>query len=182
MAVELETPRLRLRGHRPDDLDAYAAMWSHPEVVRYIGGTPFSREQAWTRLLRNVGLWQLIGYGLWAVEDRATGAFLGEVGFHDLKRQLEPSLDGLLEFGIAFVPTAQGRGIGTEAGRAAIAWANAAFPERRQVCIVEPVNEPSVALVGKLGFRLLERSFYHGTPILVMERPRLKGANDAAGR
>ena len=55
----IETLRLRLRPYRLDDFEAYAAMWGDPAVVRYIGGVPFSREAAWTRFLRQIGLWQL---------------------------------------------------------------------------------------------------------------------------
>ena len=39
-------------GHRREDFDACAAMWANPDVVRYIGGKPFTREEVWARLLR----------------------------------------------------------------------------------------------------------------------------------
>ena len=47
MIPTLETPRLRLRAYRREDFDAYAALWAEPAVVRFIGGTPLSREAAW---------------------------------------------------------------------------------------------------------------------------------------
>jgi len=90
----LDTPRLRLRTYRLDDFEAYAALWAEPAVVRFIGGTPVSREAAWTRFLRQIGLWHHLGFGLFALEDRATGAFIGEAGFHDLRRALTPSIEG----------------------------------------------------------------------------------------
>lgn len=40
----LTTPRLTLRTFRRDDLPLYAALNADPEVVRYLGGTPLSRE------------------------------------------------------------------------------------------------------------------------------------------
>jgi len=43
----LETERLRLRGHRVEDLDASAAMWSDPKVVRHVGGRLNTREECW---------------------------------------------------------------------------------------------------------------------------------------
>ena len=88
----LETERLRLRGHRRDDFAASAAMWADPIVTRYIGGKPLSPEEAWGKMLRYAGLWSLLGYGYWAVEERASGEFAGELGFADLKRDIEPSL------------------------------------------------------------------------------------------
>ena len=45
--------------------------------------------------LRHGGSWSLIGYGFWAVEEKATGRFIGECGFHDLKRDIKPSIEGI---------------------------------------------------------------------------------------
>jgi RimJ/RimL family protein N-acetyltransferase len=93
----LETARVRLRPYRLTDFDAYAALWADPDVVRFLGGTPFTREQAWIRFLRQIGLWHHLGFGFWVIEDRASGAFAGECGFHDLQRGLTPTLDGTME-------------------------------------------------------------------------------------
>src|ERR1035438_972988 len=88
----LETERLRLRGHRLDDFDASAAMWADPNVTKHIGGHPLTEEEAWTKFLRYVGHWALLGFGYWVVEEKATGNFVGEIGFADYKRDLLPSL------------------------------------------------------------------------------------------
>jgi RimJ/RimL family protein N-acetyltransferase len=44
---ELETNRLRLRGHRLEDFEDCFALWSDPDVVRYIGGKPLGRKSVW---------------------------------------------------------------------------------------------------------------------------------------
>jgi RimJ/RimL family protein N-acetyltransferase len=93
----LETPRLRLRPHRLDDFDAYAAMWADPAVTRFIGGVPFTREQAWTRFLRQAGMWQQMSFGFFALEDRESGTFTGECGFHELRRDVLPAIEGTME-------------------------------------------------------------------------------------
>ncbi len=85
-------------------------MWAEPAVYRFIGGVAFTREQAWTRFLRQIGLWHHLGFGFWAIEDKATGAFGGECGFHDLHRAMEPSIEGTMEAGWGLVPRLQGRG------------------------------------------------------------------------
>jgi RimJ/RimL family protein N-acetyltransferase len=41
----LETDRLRLRAHTAEDFAASAAMWGDPDVTRFIGGRPFTREE-----------------------------------------------------------------------------------------------------------------------------------------
>jgi len=84
VAPALETDRLVLRVHRLDDLAACAAMWADPLVTRHIGGKPSTPQATWLRMLRYPGLWALLGFGYWAVEEKATGAFVADVGFADL--------------------------------------------------------------------------------------------------
>src|ERR1700736_5753720 len=88
----METERLRLRGHTIEDASKVKALWSDSEVTRYIGGKPLTDEECWSRLLRYVGHWSLLGFGFWIVEEKLTGDFVGEVGFSDYKRDLEPAL------------------------------------------------------------------------------------------
>lgn len=166
----IETPRLVLRPHRPDDFDAYAAMWSDPAVTRFIGGRPFTREQSWTRFLRVHGLWSVLGFGSFAIEDRESGAFLGEAGFHDLRRDVVPSLEGTLETGWVLVPAAHGRGIASEAVGAVLGWAGAHFPDRRITCMIEPAHAASIRVAARQGFREFARTHYLGTPVLLFER------------
>jgi RimJ/RimL family protein N-acetyltransferase len=75
----LETERLRLRGHRLDDFVQCAAMWADRNVTRHIGGKPLTEEESWTRLLRYVGHWALLGFGYWVAEEKASGNFVGEI-------------------------------------------------------------------------------------------------------
>ena len=63
LVPELETPRLSLRGHRVEDLEDCAAMWGDPQVTRHIGGRPSTKEEVWSRLVRYVGHWALLGFG-----------------------------------------------------------------------------------------------------------------------
>ena len=111
-APVIETQRTILRSHRSDDFDTYVAMWADPAVTRFIGGKPRTREESWMRFLRHAGLWSLLGYGFWAVEEKATGRFIGEAGFHDLKRNMAPSIEGIPEAGWALASNAHGRGLG----------------------------------------------------------------------
>lgn len=166
----IETARLRLRAHRADDLADCAAMWADPAVTRYIGGKPATRQETWTKLLRYAGLWSLLGYGYWALEDRATGGFVGELGFADFMRDMEPSLAGRPEIGWALAPHAHGNGYATEAVRAAVAWGDAAFGSTRTVCLIGPENVASIRVAEKCGYRELARSAYKGEATIVFER------------
>ncbi len=166
----LETDRLRLREHRLDDFAASAAMWADPIVTRYIGGKPLSPEEAWGKMLRYAGLWSLLGYGYWAVEERASGDFAGELGFADLKRDIEPSLGDVPELGWALVSRFHGKGYATEAVRAALAWGDQHFGATRTVCIIHPDNLASIRVAAKCGYREYHRTLYKEHEVVLLAR------------
>ena len=164
----IETERLILRPHRAEDYDDLAAMWADPGVTRFIGGRPSTSEESWARLLRYCGLWGLLGFGYWAVRERATGRFVGEVGFADFRRGL--GFDGVPEGGWILMPWAQGRGLAGEAVRAALAWGDARGWDR-SVCIIDPDNAPSLRLAGACGYQETGRITYKDHPVVLLERP-----------
>ncbi|MEO8727646.1 MAG: GNAT family N-acetyltransferase, partial [Acidobacteriaceae bacterium] len=126
----IETSRLLLRPHRPDDFTASAAMWADPAVTRHIGGKPLSAQEVWARLLRYAGHWCWMGFGYWAIEEKASGTFAGELGFANYKRDI-PSIQDLPEMGWVLARTMQGKGYATEAVRAALAWGDTRFESMR---------------------------------------------------
>ncbi|HZH50772.1 MAG TPA: GNAT family N-acetyltransferase [Microvirga sp.] len=166
----IETERLVLRSHRLDDFEDCAAMWADPEVTRHIGGRPSTQAESWTRLLRYVGHWSLLGFGYWAVEERASGRFLGELGFADFRRDLNTGLEDVPEIGWVLAPHAQGRGYATEGVRAALAWGDAHFDGMRTFCIVSPENLPSIRVAEKCGYREFARTTYNDQPTVVFVR------------
>ncbi len=166
----IETTRLILSGHSLDDFGDCAAMWADPEVTRHIGGRPFSREEVWTKLLRYVGHWALLGFGYWVIRERASGRFVGEIGFADFKREIEPSLDGAPELGWALARSAHGRGLATAAVTAALTWAATRFASTRTVCLIDPENLPSIRVAEKCGFKEFARTTYKGGPTILFER------------
>jgi RimJ/RimL family protein N-acetyltransferase len=166
----VETQRLRLRRHQLDDFEECAAMWADPGVTRYIGGKPFSREEAWTKLLRYVGHWSLLGFGYWAIEERATSRFVGEMGFADFKRDIEPALEDTPELGWVLASGAHGKGYATEAVRAAIAWGKQRFKDKRTVCLIHPENVASIRVAEKCGFQEFRRTTYKGHPTILFAR------------
>lgn len=176
----LETPRLLLRPYRLEDFDAYARMWAEPEVTRFIGGQPLSREAAWVRFLRQIGLWYHLGFGFFVVEARESGRLIGETGFHDMKRTLVPPIEGTMEAGWALAAAAQGKGLAEEAMRAALAWGDAHGRGSSFTCMIEPDHAASLHVAGKLGFVRLTEGLYAGRPVMLLERPR--GAKAAGWR
>ena len=172
VAPILTTERLTLRGFRADDFDRCLRMWSDPTVTRYIGGRPTTEAETWSRLQRYTGMWSLLGFGYWAVEEDATGRYIGDVGFGDHRRVMQPAISGLPEIGWVLAPEAHGRGFATESVRAALAWSDAHLPlHPTTVCIIDPDNHASIRVAQKTGFGEAQDAVYNGNPTLLFARP-----------
>jgi RimJ/RimL family protein N-acetyltransferase len=169
-STTIDTERLTMRRPRLEDFEDSLAMWSDPAVTRYIGGKPSTREEAWFRLLRGVGHWELMGFGFWVVREKSTGRFVGEVGFANLRREIEPSLGDAKETGWVLSPWSHGKGFATEAVNAALRWVEGRFGPERVVCIIDLGNEASLNVAHKCGFREFTRGTYKGEPIRMLER------------
>jgi RimJ/RimL family protein N-acetyltransferase len=166
----LQTERLILRGHRMDDFPAYAAMWATEEVPRFIGGKPLTEEEAWSKFLRVAGQWPILGFSFFAVEERASGRFIGETGFVEGRRAIVPSLIGVPEIGWGFAPDVHGKGYAFEAASAALHWGQTHFGKVPMRCIIAPENIRSLNLAKKLGFVELLRTTYKDEPTVMLER------------
>ncbi len=176
----LTTERLVLREHRPSDFDSIAELLGDIEVVRYITGKPIAREDAWMRFLRNIGHWQLLGFGMWIVVDRTSGLFLGVIGLGEFRRDGLPQLGSDPEVGWLLTPAAQGRGLATEAVTAAVAWAAEHFGSaRRLVCIIDPRNDSSLSVAKKCGFERFGTAVYHGETLALFERRSVSRSEEA---
>jgi RimJ/RimL family protein N-acetyltransferase len=168
-APAIETERLVLRAHRLDDFDACVAMWSDPIVTRYIGGKPSTAQETWFRMLRYAGHWDFLRYGYWAVIEKSSGVFIGELGFADYRRDIA-SIEGVPELGWALIPSAHGKGYATEALRGAVAWGDEHLEAGRTVCIIHPENAASLRVAQKLGYREIDRVIFGGQPTVLFER------------
>jgi RimJ/RimL family protein N-acetyltransferase len=168
--MNLDTDRLVLRVPTASDFEDSAAMWGDAEVTRHIGGKPSTREECWARILRHVGHWAVLGFGYWTVRERGSGAFVGDVGFLNLKRDIDPPLGNAPEIGWVLSPRAHGRGFATEAARAALAWGDAHFSGATTVCIIVPEHRASLRVAEKCGFQPARRALYHGDEVIVLER------------
>jgi len=166
----LATARLTLAPPELSDFEDSAALWSDPLVTRHLGGRTSTPEESWARLLRARGLWALLGYGYWAARETATGRYVGEVGFADFHRGIEPSIDGIPEMGWVLAGWAQGQGFASEAIVGALAWGRSQWGDAPVVCIIDPDNTPSLNLAGKMDFLEVARTTYRDAPTVLLRR------------
>jgi RimJ/RimL family protein N-acetyltransferase len=169
-APDILTDRLKLRHYRPSDLKSLSRMAAAPEMFRYSERGPMTREEAWGRLLRHVGHWQIMRYGIFAVEDRSTGRYVGETGVADFRRNLGSDFDRFPESTWSIVPEAQGQGFASEAALAALRWLERGWPGAETVCLIHIENLSSLRVAEKLGYRQVGEVDYRGYRAFKLKR------------
>ena len=165
----LETQRLTLREFRLEDFEAFAEMWADPEVVAHISGVVRTRSESWFRLMSHAGAWPINGFGYWVVVEKASGKFAGHVGFGEMMREIEPSIEGQPEAGWVLAQWAHGKGYATEAMQAALEWGLPRFGGTAPVAIMDPDYLPTRRVAQKCGFVKKSLATYKGEPCLMME-------------
>jgi RimJ/RimL family protein N-acetyltransferase len=163
----VETPRLVLRGFTPADVDPYARMLAHPEVARFLGdGQPLSRADAWRQMAMIIGHWELRGFGLWAVEERASGRLLGRIGCH------EPEGWPAFELGYALARDAWGQGFAREGAAAALDFARRVLRRQEIISLIRPANRASIRVAEHFGARRTGSVEFFGAPTEFYTYPR----------
>lgn len=166
----LTTERLTLTPVAPGDFEDLCALWADPAFTHAIFPSVLSSEDVWFRLLRDIGHWQTLGHGNWAIRETATGAYVGSVGVLDYRRILVPVMDAP-ELGWGVAPRFQGKGLAFEALSAALAWCDEELNIVRTVCMISPDNAPSHALAARVGYAPYADATYKGEPVVLLERP-----------
>ena len=169
MTTTLITERLTLSPVGVPDFEDLVKLWGDPVFAASIFPAPLSSEDVWFRLLRDIGHWEALGYGNWAIRETATGAYVGSVGVLDYRRLLDPPFDAP-ELGWGGAPRFQGKGMAFEALSAALAWCDDALNAPRTVCMISPDNAPSHALADRAGYVRYADAVYKGEPVVLLER------------
>jgi len=151
------------------DLDEAAAMLGDPRVMRYVDGGTRDRANTTRALEANERCWAANGWGLWAIRDVTSGAFVGQAG-------LQPVTEihgATAEFSIIVSRRSWGTGVATEAGHAIVfdAWQRYSGSEIHAV--VHPDDPASGPLLRKLGFRLQDEGLIGGEMVQVWHIQRL---------
>jgi RimJ/RimL family protein N-acetyltransferase len=156
----IETERLILRGYRPEDAAPLAVLQGDMQMMRFMGGeTDDTLANAYQIILTHTGHWVLHGFGKWAVEEKATGRFIGRVGFLDFPHDWPG-----LELGWFIAPDLWGRGYAAEAGRAARDWGFRVLGSQHMLSMIHQDNAASMAVAAKIGETRAEAFTFHGAP------------------
>src|SRR3954468_12328644 len=164
MDTTLQTQRLRLRPFRNEDLDAYAAICGDPEVMRYLGtGVTLNRQDTWRAMAGILGHWQLLVYGMFAMEIRETGELIGRTGYLD-----PPGWPGF-ELGWVLGRAWWGKGYAVEAAVRCRDYAFDQMGRDRLISLIRPDNHRSIRVAEKIGETLAGDVELLGAKALVYE-------------
>ena len=160
----LETARLRLRPWREEDFDPFAAFCADAESRRYLGGVS-ARADAWRSMAVIVGHWTLRGYGIWVIEDKATGTFAGYSGLWNPEGW--PGQEVTWSVCTAF----RRRGYAVEAAQRARDFAYDELKWPTAVSVIHPDNTASRRVAARLGAAIEKRTELRGSPVDVYRHP-----------
>ncbi len=176
--MRLETARLILSPWQADDVPAFHALASDPEVVRYISdGVPWPRERAQEFVARQIGHFRERQFCLWKLTLKETGEFAGFCG-------IQPWGDtGEVEIGWWLAQAHWRKGLAIEAAREALRDAFERVGLRRIVSLAVPENERSIHIMRKLGMQFERMATHRGYEVALYaaanpreERNRASGA------
>lgn len=151
MSLSLPAGRVRLRHLRPADLPAFAIYRADPVVCRFQGFDPFSLEQARNFVAEHSVAAIPASPGHWvqlAIARADDDELLGDCALHLYAH--EPRV---AEIGITLAPRWQGQGYAVEALRGLLRYCFEELDLHRVVALVDPRNQPSVALMERAGMR-----------------------------
>lgn len=144
----LETRRLLLRQFREEDWRDLHEYYSDPEAVRYTVGKVFSEGDTWRKMCGLVGHWHLRGYGPYAVEEKATGTVLGQIGFWFPNDWPSP------EIAWSLARRHWGKGFASEAVRACQGVGRDYLPDTSLISLIHADNAASRNLAAAVGATL----------------------------
>jgi ribosomal-protein-alanine N-acetyltransferase len=144
----LETERLILRTWQPSDRDPFAQLNADPAVMRYFPAT-LSRAES-DALVDNIESHHRVhGFGLWAVEEKATGSFTGFIGLNipSFQAHFTPTV----EIGWRLAQPFWGQGYATEGAKRVLAYGFTVLELPEILSFTATINRPSIAVMERLG-------------------------------
>jgi ribosomal-protein-alanine N-acetyltransferase len=159
VGIELTTARLRLRPCSAADVDALHALWTDPQVRRFLwDDVVIDRATAAERVTSSEISFAGAGWGLWAMEPLEGGTLIGVIGLVEMDASLGP------EIVYALHPDHQGRGHATEASEALLDYAFEALCFAQVPGRTDTPNRASARVLERLGMSFVGEALVHGNP------------------
>ena len=165
---EVETARLLLRQFREEELDSYhERIFNDPRVMAFLPPgrpVPKARTAAWVARCKTH--WERYGFGVWAVEERASGELIGHCGLGALEEIPE------VEVLYALAPAHWGKGLATEAARASVRFGFEQAGLSRIIALAFPNNVGSRRVMEHAGLRYVKDTYLFDHDLVYYEIER----------
>jgi RimJ/RimL family protein N-acetyltransferase len=162
VSVRLETGRLIIRPFEDGDADAWIAMFSDPEVRRFLPPAPVPTMETFARAIESRhAMEREIGYAMWAVDEMRTGTFIGQCGIRPAK-SMDENAGSEIDLAYHFARTSWSKGYATEAAIAVLAHGLGPIGLDSIMAVVVPENVGSWHVMEKVGMRYQGLADYYG--------------------
>jgi ribosomal-protein-alanine N-acetyltransferase len=162
VTTRLETERLVVRTFEARDGDAWVAMFSDPEVTRFLpGAAPPTKDRFETQLTARLAMEAELGYAMWAIEEKATGMFTGQCGLRPAA-SMDPNAGSEIDLGYHLSRSSWNKGYATEAVVAVLGHGLGSVGLDRVMAVALPENIGSWRVMEKPGRRYDGTAAYHG--------------------
>ncbi len=149
-----ETERFRLRPFIESDFNNLRLLDTDPEIVFYLGDGKVRSEETTLKILqKHLGDYEKYGLGLYAIECKVSGDFVGRSGLipWDIEGKLE------WEIGYTLLKKYWGKGIATELAKFLRDWAKLNMPTRYVISLIHPENSQSIKVSEKVGMEFWKK-------------------------
>jgi ribosomal-protein-alanine N-acetyltransferase len=154
-----ETDRLTLRDWRGEDLAPFAAMNADPKVMEFYPEL-LSRAESDALAMRLQQDMDAVGFGLYAVEVKSSGDFIGYVGISEVR--FPAAFAPAVEIGWRLAAASWGQGYATEAAKGCLAHSFYEIGFDNLVSFTTRINTKSIAVMERIGMsRNLGEDFEH---------------------
>jgi ribosomal-protein-alanine N-acetyltransferase len=164
----LLTTRLRLELFGEHLLDGLYAMNSRPEVMRYFGGMPETREQTAASIQRVLRCWAAWGTSWWALIELQSGRVAGAGCVQYLRQEADPPTDldilrsNPLEIGWRLHPDFWQQGLASEAAARMALFAFEDLATKELLAVRHPENAASARVMDRLGMGFRGHEQWYG--------------------
>jgi len=164
MIPVIHSERLTFRAGRESDLDAMAAFYADGTESGFVGG-PLDRDDTWRRIAMGLGHWMIRGFGIWNLEEKTTGDFVGWCGLW-----FPEGFPGR-ELGWGLMKSKRGRGYATEAALRAREYAYDALGWTSVISLINLNNAPSIRVAERLGATFESVTPFRGSECAIYRHP-----------
>ncbi len=146
MTKILTTDRLVLREMAHTDADHLLSIFEDDEAMKYYPAKK-NRDETIDWIMWTIGNYEKYGVGLWVVEDKLSGQFLGQCGL--VLQKIEGDVE--VEIGYLFKRQHWGKGYATEAALACKKYGFHKLDLKKVISLIDPLNKPSIRVASRIG-------------------------------